>query len=134
MTLSTTRLELAAPLITLLTLIAPAPVTPFKVKVLPFSSIPPVNVKPPVPAEVIVLSLASVTKPLKLAAAELPLDNAPPPNSTPVPLSVTASAPTVWPFKSKAASIKTVVPASVVPSPLALPSITFPSVMVVKPV
>ncbi len=94
--------------------------------------IPPVNVRPPAPDNVIVLALPSVTIPDKLAAEALLFSKAPP-LLTPVPLIVTASPTTVCPFRSNAPPLATVVPASVVPSPRAFPSFTVPTLIAVAP-
>ena len=57
-----------------------------------------------------------------------------PPLEMPVPLSVKASAPIDWPFKSSTAPEATVVPAAVVPNAEALPSLSVPALTVVTPV
>ena len=78
------------------------------------------------------LALASVMLPDKLAAVPLLLMSAPP-ELMPVPLSVTASAPIVWPFRSNTAPLETVVPLAVLPSAVALPSCSVPALTVVAP-
>ncbi len=85
------------------------------------------------PFEAIVLSLPRVIAPVKLAAVALLLVNAPA-RPIPVPLSVTASATPVCPFRSSAAPVPvTVVTPPVVPSPAASPSFTVPALIVVAP-
>ena len=65
----------------------------------------------------------------------LVLINAPPAESTPVPLRVrTFVLLVVWPFKSNVAPEATVTPAADPPSAVALPSLSRPALTVVPPV
>ena len=78
-----------------------------------------------------VVAAVSATVPEWLAAAPLFVIAPVPP--TPVPEIVSASAPTAWPFKSKAAPLATVAPPATVPRPSALPSRMVPALMATAP-
>ena len=76
----------------------------------------------------------SVTGPLHVAAADVLLLMSPPVFETPVPATASDSPATVWPLRSSAPPAETVVPASVEPSAVALPSFSVPAVTFVLPV
>ena len=79
------------------------------------------------------VSLPSVMFPDKLAGVALLLISAPP-ELIPVPLSVSGSAPTVRPLRSKTAPLVVVVTPAVVPSAVAFPNFSVPALIVVNPV